>query len=195
MTRKYTEEDRRNNKYPPRNLTAQRECQKVLNEVIRLKAQATGKDKNQPIVSVFTHEDGTVSVGISGRTEASARFAKQLEDSLNKDGRQKYKVLGLATEKFKGYLKDSHPEELKEENIREKKGNPIGDCAEAKAALLANSNKSPITGMDTRTPRNNNRYPYEGIDKTSDNQMKPCFTCETCEEEYMKCANREIIME
>ncbi len=195
LTRKYTEEDRRNNKYPPRNLTAQRECQKVLNEVIRLKAQATGKDKNQPIVSVFTHEDGTVSVGISGRTEASARFAKQLEDSLNKDGRQKYKVLGLATEKFKGYLKDSHPEELKEENIREKKGNPIGDCAEAKAALLANSNKSPITGMDTRTPRNNNRYPYEGIDKTSDNQMKPCFTCETCEEEYMKCANREIIME
>ena len=58
-------------------------------------------------MSVFTHEDGTVSVGISGRTEASARFAKQLEDSLNKDGRQKYKVLGLATEKFKGYLKDS----------------------------------------------------------------------------------------
>lgn len=87
MTRRYTEEDRENNKYPPRNLTAQRECQKVVDKVLELKSKTTGKDrKSKPIVSIFTHEDGTVSVGISGDTEASANFAKQLQDSLNPDG-------------------------------------------------------------------------------------------------------------
>ena len=185
---RYTEEDRRNNKYPPRNLTAQRECQKVLNEVIRLKAQATGKDKNRPIVSVFTHEDGTVSVGISGNSEASAKFAEDLEKSLNKDGRRKYYVSGLATQEFKNYLKSHH---VFSEDVKELGGKDIGFCAEPKAAIMANSNKSPITGMDTRNPRNNNRYSYEGIDKTSSKQMEPCTTCYLCEQDYMEYANEK----
>ena len=190
LTRKYTEEDRRNNKYPPRNLTAQRECQKVVNEILRLKSD----DNNQPIVCVFTHEDGTVSVGISGGSDDSKSFAKKLEKSLNKDGRQKYQVLGKSTKKFKKYLKNFNPE-ITEDKIKKVGGNPRGVCAEPKAALMANSNKSPITGMDTRNPRDKNNYPYEGIDKTSDNQMKPCGTCELYETAYMKCANREITME
>ena len=183
---RYTEEDRRNNKYPPRNLTAQRECQKVVNEILRLKSD----DNNQPIVCVFTHEDGTVSVGISGNSEASAKFAEDLEKSLNKDGRQKYQVLGKSTKKFKKYLKNFNPE-ITEDKIKKVGGNPRGVCAEPKAALMANSNKSPITGMDTRNPRNNNRYSYEGIDKTSSKQMEPCTTCYLCEQDYMEYANEK----
>ena len=192
LTRKYTEEDRRNNKYPPRNLTAQRECQKVVNEILRLKS----KDNREPIVSVFTHEDGTVSVGISGDSGATERFAKQLEESLNKDGRRKYQVLGVATDEFKNYLLKLHKDIPKDKAMsKEMKGNIVGVCAEPKAALLANSNKSPITGMDTRTPRKENNHPYKGIDKTSPNQMKPCRTCRVCENSYMKCANGEISLE
>lgn len=167
-------------------MTAQRECQKVVDKVSELKSKATGEDKTKPIVSIFTHEDETVSIGISGDTEASANFAKQLQDSLNPDGGEKYKVLGITSDEFKGYLKDSG---VRETDIEELGENPIGFCAEPKAAILAHDNPSPITGMDTRNPRNKNNYPYNGVDRTTAKQMRPCTTCYLCEKEYMQYAN------
>ena len=70
-------------------------------------------------------------------------------------------------------------------------GNPVGNCAEAKAASAASKNSSQITGMDTRWRHGGNyNYPYTGNDKTSDSQMDPCKTCETFEYEYMEYANK-----
>lgn len=99
---------------------------------------------------------------------------------------EKYKVLGITSDEFKGYLKDSG---VRETDIEELGENSIGFCAEPKAAILAHDNPSPITGIDTRNPRNKNNYPYKGADITTDKQMRPCTTCYLCEKEYMQYAN------
>lgn len=68
--------DSSTNKYPSRTAYAQSECQKVVDV-----ANSLGYP-NHPVVSVFTHEDGTVSVGFSGKsnTSSSKNYAEALND-------------------------------------------------------------------------------------------------------------------
>ncbi|WP_046228607.1 hypothetical protein [Paenibacillus algorifonticola] len=135
-----------------------------------------GKRAPNPAVYVITHEDGTVSVWISG--EASPKnieTARQLQNAINKKYGDKYTVKS---------------EPVPTENLDTiEGGNTEGTCAESKVVNAAHDNPSKITGMDTvwRSSKKENPYPYAG----NSNQMNPCLTCShnINIEEYMKYAN------
>ncbi|WP_414853398.1 hypothetical protein [Brevibacillus sp. IT-7CA2] len=160
--------------YPSRTPEATAEAQNVVGELNKILGD--GKRAPNPVVSVITHEDGTVSVGISG--EASPKnieTARQLQNALNKKYGDKYTVKAepMPTEKL-DTIEGS---------------NTAGTCAESKVVNAAHDNPSKITGMDTvwRSSKKENPYPYaEGS-----NQMNPCLTCSDIKniEEYMKYAN------
>ena len=126
-------------------------------------------DKSQ-VIQVLTHEDGTVSVGISGGVNVAKTQGRidLLQDGLNKKfGEGKYN-LGKTT--------------LDEKNgiVREEFGNAPGVCAEPKAAAVAASNPSKITGGTTRwRGKGDNPYPENtsnsGASPTV--RMAPCPTC------------------
>lgn len=155
---------------PPRTKEATDESKHVADTADKV----LGKKKS-PVVDVLTHEDGTVSVGISGKPgdPGTVDRAQRLENALNKgvDKNEfpngKYKVSGDSTvpgvETIPG-------------------GNPAGNCAEPKAATAAKDNPSPITGHDTRWRSDApNPYPFGGPNAegqpVSPQQMGPCKTC------------------
>ncbi len=184
------EKPKNNNKpntYPPRTPEAQAECQTVVDTVNKLKGNQTGgDDKKNPVAAVFVHQDGTVSVGISGNNNKTVEFASQLQAELNMNSTipNKYTVFGKTDYELK---------EIMERSGKGTPGNILGACAEPKAASAANKNTSQIIGMDTRwrfpeEVRKNN-HKYSGSDKTSDSQMNPCDTCKAYESEYMEYAN------
>jgi len=177
------------NKYPPRTPLAEEECQRVVDIGNEIRSSDSKLIEHQerkgkvisPVTCVFIHENGDVSVGISGKPEGSyytKRYAKKLEAALNKGvGRKKYTV---------SYVADS---ELISKQERWGKGRNPGECAEPKAATAAHNNKSgsPIIGMDVRYYTSEGYIPYRL--KEGSNQMRPCDTCAHYEEEIMKYAN------
>ncbi|WP_429845150.1 hypothetical protein [Brevibacillus sp. FIR094] len=83
-----------------------------------------GKKAPNPAVSVITHEDGTVSVGFSGKASPkNIETARQLQNALNKKYGNKYTVKAepMPTEKLKEV----------------KGGNRVGECAESKVVNAA----------------------------------------------------------
>ncbi|MGE7129343.1 pre-toxin TG domain-containing protein [Lysinibacillus xylanilyticus] len=160
--------------YPPRTSEATAKAQNVVGELNNILGD--GKRAPNPVVSVITHKNGTVSVGFSG--EASPKnieTARQLQNALNKKYGDKYTVKAepMPTEKL--------------DTIEG--GNRVGNCAESKVVNAAHDNPSKITGMDTvwRSSKKENPYPYA----ENSNQMNPCLTCSDIKniEEYMKYAN------
>lgn len=132
-------------------------------------------------VTVFVHEDGTVSVGISGRsrTESIIETARKLQNELG----DKYTV---------------SPYSMPTDNIKPiGKGNDVGVCSEPKAAEAAHNNPSPIVGMDTVwRGKGKNNHPYRGenlgtVVEGKYEQMGPCETCADPDniKEYMNYAN------
>lgn len=160
--------------YPPRTPEATAKAQNVVGELNNILGD--GKRAPNPVVSVITHKNGTVSVGFSG--EASPKnieTARQLQNVLNKKYGDKYTVKAepMPTDKL--------------DTIEG--GNRVGNCAESKVVNAAHDNPSEITGMDTvwRSSKKENPYPYA----ENSNQMNPCLTCSDLKniEEYMKYAN------
>ncbi len=176
------------NKYPPRTPLAEAECQRVVdmgNKIRDKDAKAKEFERKtgrvlSPTTCVFVHEDGTVSVGISGSargTQYSIHYAKELQKALNKQaGWKKYTVSATTAPSLMDKIRK--PVEG---------GNIPGVCAEPKAATAAHNNESPIVGMDVRYYTSEGEVPlrlYEGS-----NQMDQCETCKTYEEEIMAYAN------
>ncbi|HOV28163.1 MAG TPA: RHS repeat-associated core domain-containing protein, partial [Pseudobacteroides sp.] len=180
----YCSESKQGMKYPERTLEAQAECQKVVDILNSLKAS---DDISTPVVTVFIHEDGTVSIGISGKSGGynTRNTANMLEEALNKEMPGKYKVSPVIDKKLMNILLQTG---------KGQPGNPIGNCAEPKAVTAASVNTSPITGMDTRWRLSEevkpNPHKYTGPNATDISQMNPCDTCKVYESEYMLFANQ-----
>ncbi len=194
------------NKFPERTPEAQAEAQRVVNVGNALKAFGdydpdSGVPLNEisintgsPVVAVFLHEDGTVSVGISGKAGGSKgnnEYARQLENALNESaGEKKYVVSSIVNDELREMI-------IENESNRKfpKVGQDVPDrgaCAEPKAASAAHENDKTIIGFDVRHYNGNgegNRYPLEGA--ASPNQMRPCDRCKVNEEVYMSYASNK----
>lgn len=186
-------------KYPLRTDEARIQAQIVADTMNKTEGIS---NRSSPVISVFTHKNGDVSVGISGSVDTDKARRKvqnnadKLQAELDKIQKGKYTVSGESIDTSKI---------IEPEN----KGNAPGQCAEAKAAKAASENTNDITGMDTvwrGDPSKNNHG--KGIEnqnnktteellnehdiKTNDiyGQMNPCATCAANEEVYMKEANK-----
>jgi RHS repeat-associated protein len=153
--------------YPPRTPEARAEAQHVVDT---MSAMGLSSEKRKA-VSVLTHEDGTVSVGISGKDtpknrEVADRVAAKLNEGCDPP---KYRVAPNGNE---------GPSGIKQQPG----GNKSGDCAEPSAAAAAHGHDSPVTGMDTRW-RGDGENPHPFTGSNSDgapahpSQMDPCPTC------------------
>ncbi len=173
------QEEIRNASYPPRTQKAREECQHVVDVMNGMIGP-----KKKKVVSVMTHENGTVSVGFScSGSEADKTFATQLENKLNQnaDIKNKYKVSA---------------ESMPTSNL-ETISNTAGECAEPKVVQAAHNNSSKIEGMDTRWRSEKDPNPHAYTGENADgamvdyNQMNPCDTCKNPNnvKEYMKYAN------
>jgi len=126
-------------------------------------------DKRQA-VSVLTHADGTVSVGISGgNSRGNADVAQRVETQLNN---------GLPEPKYRVANESMPTGDLHQVPG----GNRPGDCAEPHAAQAAHGHDSPITGGDTRwRGSGENPHPFTGSNADGapvhPSQMDPCPTC------------------
>ena len=164
------------NSYPPRTEEARREAQKVARA---MEGVVSGKD--HPSITVFTHQDGTVSVGLSGKpgTEKMKNNCNKLNEVLG----EKYNV---------------SPDTMPTDNLIQV-GCPVGNCSESKAVNAAHSNSSPITEYDTVWRGKGNmpeKYQYTGQNTGGKvegiyEQMNPCETCAEPNniKEYMNYAN------
>lgn len=130
------------------------------------------------------HQDGTVSVGLSGdiTKPATVQRIKATQQALDKKyGIGKYKV-GTDT------LSDAH-------GLNPVKGsNQVGVCAEPKCSVAAKDNPSPVTGFAIMwRGKSDNPYPIkqdEAKDRgLSSNQMYMCATCEFNKEIYEQYIN------
>lgn len=143
-------------------------------------------NKKNAVISVYTHADGTVSVGFSGESGQWENFKNQLQIELDSYAKNKYIVSNVVAADLLDNMTKGVPD----------KGNKKGVCAVPKAATAAHDNPSPITGMDTRHrlvvsgEYATNPHPYTGEGKTSNSQMDPCNTCKLYEKEYMEYANK-----
>lgn len=132
--------------------------------------------QKSPVVQILTHEDGTVSVGISGNINVAATADRiaTLQAALDKEfGAGKYKVGTTTLDETNGVAKAVDTD-------GNKIGNAPGVCAEPKACAAAGQNQSPITGSATLW-RGKGPNPYEhtgpNASNLSPNQMDPCPTC------------------
>ena len=178
---------KKSEKYLPAIQKANSEAQKVVNIGNAIKAFDTSakyKYKN-PVTSVIVHENGTVSVGISGEASGNTNsflYAQKLQVALNESaGYEKYKVSAKTDNALLNQIEVVVT------------GNIPGVCAEPKAATVAHYNKSKIVGMDTRY-YTTKKVPH-GHDGS--NQMDACDTCKKNMEVYidMQKINNKILDE
>ncbi len=131
------------------------------NKVIEVMSNSNNfPNKKNPAIMVYTHQDGTVSIGLSGT--ANKKFKAKMEilqKLLDKEAPGKYKVSTTPVENIK----------------KVEGGNNPGQCAEPKAAQIASQNTSPITGSSVkwRGKEGGNNHQH----KLGDNEMTPCDTC------------------
>lgn len=151
----------------PRTPEARLESQRVADTLDEI----TSKDKRQA-VQIFTHENGSVSVGFSGK-DGSKGFpdtAKRLEARLNE---------GLSVKKYTVAETSMPTGDL----VEVSGGNIVGVCAEPHAAEAARGNFSLISGADTRwRGRGDNQNKFTGNNSdgvpAESTQMNPCRTCQ-----------------
>ena len=172
---------KKSEKYLPAIQKANSEAQKVVNIGNAIKAFDTSakyKYKN-PVTSVIVHENGTVSVGISGEASGNTNsflYAQKLQVALNESaGYEKYKVSAKTDNALLNQIEVVVT------------GNIPGVCAEPKAATVAHYNKSKIVGMDTRY-YTTKKVPH-GHDGS--NQMDACDTCKKNMEVYIRYAKNK----
>jgi len=127
------------------------------------------RDNKNQVITVITHEDGTVSVGISGtKINNMQKLQSDLDEAY---GKGKYTV-GIGTLDETSGIERGYKGDIV--------GNKPGVCAEPHCAVAARQNKSPMTGSATIwRGKGENRYPYTGknVHLFGNDQMNPCPTC------------------
>ncbi|MFP5392522.1 MAG: PAAR domain-containing protein [Gammaproteobacteria bacterium] len=151
------------------------EAQAAADNVVNVMKGSVGLNKS-PVVQVFTHEDGTVSVGLSGDITNPKTFSRiaAVQTALDKKyGPGIYRVGRTTLTESDGIVR---PVDADGDAI----SNEPGMCAEPKAAMTAGQHPSPITGSATVwRGKDDNPHPYTG-DKAGSlggHQMDPCPTC------------------
>ena len=148
---------------------ASQEAQNVVNAL-----DGTVGNKNKySSVTVITHEDGTVSVGISMNPEGKGgpTVIQNAQNALdNTYGKDKYTVSDSTLGKDDGLQRGRRPNgEL---------SNAVGQCSEAWCSVQAGKNPSPPTGFATAwRGKGDNGHPLPNPPNNLINHMKPCETC------------------
>jgi hypothetical protein len=150
------------------------------------KIAAGNTASNQRAVTVIEHEDGTVSVGLSGPTtqhEDAQRVVNDLNAAEVAEGRAPI---------YKAATKEVDPSTLNDAPPGTATTNP-GECSEAQAAVAAGENSSkPVAyqtawaGGDATFPDN---YAMEGNPRAGEGGpllMAECGTCQANGDNYMK---------
>ncbi|WP_419689428.1 RHS repeat-associated core domain-containing protein [Burkholderia theae] len=157
-----------NAEYPPRTKKAWDECHFVVETMDNMRGNDNrpkySKSK-MPTVHVFLHEDGTVSVGISGDTFDPGEFQRELDNAE----RGKY-TIGRKDNDDADWIN------FKKKISKFGNGNHRGACAEPGAAHAASKNPSPIIGMATIW-RGNKDNPYPTGRWGRSREINPCDTC------------------
>ncbi|KWE57279.1 hypothetical protein WL77_31390 [Burkholderia ubonensis] len=167
-------------RYPRRTKEAYDACLKVYAALMECNIS---KGKMPGSIAVYTHDDGTRSVGLSGR-KFSSDDAARIEAYLNRDEPGVWRVAASTDPQLArdlGFTPD-RPGKLAEDV-----------CAEPRAASAAHRTKSKINGFDNVSgPYNENRWPLEdghpgkqelpdGYPEWKDtfppSQMEPCLNC------------------
>lgn len=188
--------------WPPRTVEAYEAAQKVrqaldhANDALRKMAEASGERSPKKLkpgcIEVYTHADGSRSVGISGRPGEIAaplvetylnRFAVDGAGVANRVDRSVWRVSGKVDPELAARL-----------NRAPGRGLDPTNCAEPRAASAAHRSDSPITGHETIHPGQKvpdgamarYRLPVQQRWPGVENQMNPCQSCD---------ANRYIINE
>jgi Flp pilus assembly pilin Flp len=140
---------------------------------------ATKSGKGKLVVHTFVHEDGSVSVGISGK-KLDPSAVKQLEGKLKAtDPGTKYTI-------HEGEVSPA----LKDQIVHQPGGNKPGVCAEAHAAEAARQNPSPIVSRETLwRGQGPNPHPAGAPPVGKWEPMKPCPTCDGADQVYWNWAN------
>ncbi|MCE3607229.1 PAAR domain-containing protein [Massilia sp. P8910] len=140
--------------------------------------KGTVSPTKSPVVQVFTHENGTVSVGLSGDIAAPSTASRvaAVQAALDKKyGPGIYKVGTTTLNESNGIVRAVDADG----NVI---GNAPGVCAEPKASTAAAQNQSPINGSATvwrgKGP-NPHTYTGDKAGSLSGDQMNPCATCGT----------------
>ena len=163
-------------KYPPRTKEARMEAQKVAKTM-----EGVISKNDSPCITVFTHENGTVSVGMSGQSGGNkiTRNANKLQEKLGDN----YVVSSTS---------------MPTENLKQvETGCSLGNCSEPKAANAAHNNSSPITVYDTvwrGKGENPHKFTGENIGDEVIGDYEQMDNCDTCADphnikEYMNYAN------
>ena len=146
--------------------------------------------KRAKSITVMTHADGTVSVGIAGDLDNSKSIdiIERTQANLDKMyGKGRYNVGTTSLYEADGI-------------IPVKDGNVPGVCGEGKCVQAASQNPSPVTGFATMWRGDGpNPYPYTGLNmgNLSSNQMGFCATCNAPQNQaiYSNTANQNKIMQ
>jgi RHS repeat-associated protein len=168
------------NKYPARTKEAYDACLQVYDALLNT---GVSKRKMPGSIAVYTHQDGTRSVGLSGQ-KFSNDDAARIQDHLNRNNPGTWRV-SASTEPMNTNHLGSSPERPG--------GIAKDNCAEPRAAAAAHQTNSKITGFDNvNGPYNENQWPLgdnhpskqevpqrykdqEGVFEPT--QMEPCDNC------------------
>jgi RHS repeat-associated protein len=156
------------NKYPKRGGKHGQEANQAGRQVHQALAATDGDHR---VVAVYTHKDGSRSVGISGITLGRA---KEIEDHLNKNngsppttsGQQKWRVRGDVDDNLSRCLTDDPKRRIEASN-----------CAEPRAASAAHSNEQPITGFSTTPSKDYSRKLPDPPKPSPPGECGPCVNC------------------
>jgi RHS repeat-associated protein len=154
-----------------------------------LKSGRTGVRQNRS-VQVIEHDDGTVSVGLSGKDPERQADAERVVDALNRQER--------AAGRGRTYRTSDGPVETSDLNTGMSGGVPPGQCSEAQAARAAGQHapNSPPRNHQTvwsdpggcperhRMPGD----PTTGVGDAPVQQMCPCRTCRGNADNYERTA-------
>ncbi|EPX64761.1 hypothetical protein D187_000183 [Cystobacter fuscus DSM 2262] len=148
-------------RYPGPSIDSERAMQVVLDEL-----QKAGVGKNRvPSVTVLSHKNGSVTIGVSG--EAST--VKYVKDALSDRLPSNYTVA------------DALPEDFPVEPALYPNGQMIASrtCGEPKAWNAASQNPSPVTGQSVKFRGDPAKNKYR-VDENNpeDVNMKPCPSCD-----------------
>ena len=159
-----------------RTLAAEKEGEKVVNAMKGIVA----KDKSQS-VTVMVHNDGKISVGLSGNIDAkrTQTTISNVQNKLDKTyGKGKYFV-------STGTLTESNGV------VQYPGGNKAGLCGEPKCAFQAGTNSSAVNSVAVLWRGvGDNPYPLKNRGSLSSKQMSLCPTCEGNKGIYSNTANK-----
>lgn len=152
------------NRYPKRTQEAHEAGRQVHKALA-----ATGDDNC--VVAVYTHEDGSRSVGLSTVTPGRAG---EVEAHLNANNGSPPTTSGQPKWSVRGDVDDGLSPHLQQPSDRDV---DASNCAEPRAASAAHANDEPITGFSTTPSKSYPGTPYAPPKRSPSGEMGPCENC------------------